>query len=310
METDMAYICEVYRTGSFSQAARNLFMTQPALSIAVRRVEEAIGAPLFERGTQPLALTEAGKIYLRRLMEIKCIEEEMDRELKDYLNADTGELTIGGSQYFNAYILPPVLHRYNLSHPGIRLNILEDNSKIIDRWMAERTLDIGFHSAEIDTSRFHSQAVAKDEILLAIPRPLVPAAALSAGLTARQAATGLTREACCPLADISLFSGLPFLLLSESNQFRQRCLAICQEKNLQPTVRFCIEQLETSWHFARQGLGAAFITNLMIARAMDESLLYYKLDSPLAQRTFHALTRKQAFISRSMKDFIRSFSQN
>ena len=52
METDMAYICEVYRTGSFSQAARNLFMTQPALSIAVRRVEEAIGAPLFERGTQ------------------------------------------------------------------------------------------------------------------------------------------------------------------------------------------------------------------------------------------------------------------
>ena len=310
METDMAYICEVYRTGSFSQAARNLFMTQPALSIAVKRVEEAIGAPLFERGTQPLALTEAGKIYLRRLMEIKCIEEEMDRELKDYLNADTGELTIGGSQYFNAYILPPVLHRYNLSHPGIRLNILEDNSKIIDRWMAERTLDIGFHSAEIDTSRFHSQAVAKDEILLAIPRPLVPAAALSAGLTARQAATGLTREACCPLADISLFSGLPFLLLSESNQFRQRCLAICQEKNLQPTVRFCIEQLETSWHFARQGLGAAFITNLMIARAMDESLLYYKLDSPLAQRTFHALTRKQAFISRSMKDFIRSFSQN
>ena len=308
METDMSYIYEVYRTGSFSQAARNLFMTQPALSIAVKRVEEAVGASLFERSTQPLALTEAGKIYIRRLKEIQFLEEEMDRELKDYLNAEEGELTIGGSQYFNAYILPPVIHHYNRNHPGIRLHIREANSTIIDQWMEDRRLDIGFHSAGIDTHKFHSKAIAQDEILLAIPKPLVPQNAMTAGLTAQQVAAGIIHEPECPQADITLFSELPFLILSESNQFRQRTLAICQEKNLQPSVRFCIEQLETSWHFARQGLGAAFITNLMIARAMDESLLYYKLNSPLAQRTFHALTRKQAFLSRSMKEFIGAFA--
>ena len=60
MEQDMEYIYQVYRDQSFSKAAENLFMTQPALSLAIRRVEDRLGAELFDRSRRPLRLTQAG----------------------------------------------------------------------------------------------------------------------------------------------------------------------------------------------------------------------------------------------------------
>ena len=57
MQAELNYIYEIYRTGSFSQAARNLYLTQPTLSIAIKKVEQAIGMPLFDRSQQPLTLT-------------------------------------------------------------------------------------------------------------------------------------------------------------------------------------------------------------------------------------------------------------
>ena len=98
MQAELNYIFEVYRTGSFSQAARNLYLTQPTLSIAIKKVEQAIGMPLFDRGQQPLTLTEAGRIYIARIAEIRQIEENTARELDDLRQMDAGELRIGGTQ--------------------------------------------------------------------------------------------------------------------------------------------------------------------------------------------------------------------
>ena len=64
MQQDMKYIYQVYEEGSFSRAAQRLYMTQPALSIAVQKVEESIGMPLFDRSRRPLKLTAAGQIYI------------------------------------------------------------------------------------------------------------------------------------------------------------------------------------------------------------------------------------------------------
>ena len=61
MEQDMKYIYQIYQDGSFSVAAEHLYMSQPALSIAVRRVEESIGAEIFDRSRRPVTLTEAGQ---------------------------------------------------------------------------------------------------------------------------------------------------------------------------------------------------------------------------------------------------------
>lgn len=107
MELEKEYILTITRCGSFSKAAEALHMTQPALSIAIRKVETRLGMPLFNRKKHPLQLTEAGAVYVRGLREIKKVEETVDQQLKDLADLVTGNLRIGGSHYLNAHILPP-----------------------------------------------------------------------------------------------------------------------------------------------------------------------------------------------------------
>lgn len=108
MQQEMKYIYMVYQKGSFSKAAQALYMTQPALSIAVQRVENEIGMPLFRRDHQPLELTEAGKIYIAKIREIQFLEYQLEQQLGDLSHLKTGRLRLGGSHYINSYILPPV----------------------------------------------------------------------------------------------------------------------------------------------------------------------------------------------------------
>ena len=109
MQQEMKYIYTVYRHGSFSKAAEELFLTQPALSISVQKVEHELGLSLFNRDKKPLELTEAGKIYIQKIEQIQHLEEELSAQLNDLTDLKTGSLKIGGTHYFNAYILPPVL---------------------------------------------------------------------------------------------------------------------------------------------------------------------------------------------------------
>ena len=67
MEQDMKYIYMIYKKQSISKAAEALYMTQPALSIAVSRVEDSLGTRLFNRDQKPLELTEAGELYINKV---------------------------------------------------------------------------------------------------------------------------------------------------------------------------------------------------------------------------------------------------
>ncbi len=103
MQQEHKYIYQVYKAGSFSKAARDLFMTQPALSIAVQKIETALGQQLFDRSCHPLALTEAGKIYIAAIAKAMELEQQMLQELEDLQNMQSGSLKIGGSHFLNAY---------------------------------------------------------------------------------------------------------------------------------------------------------------------------------------------------------------
>ena len=83
MEQDMKYIYQIWQDRSFTKAAEHLFITQPALSTAVRRVEESIGAPLFDRSRRPLELTEAGMIYIEAIRKMNYLENELSTRIND-----------------------------------------------------------------------------------------------------------------------------------------------------------------------------------------------------------------------------------
>ena len=90
MQNELIYIETVWQKGSFSKAAQACYLTQPALSLAIQKVENEIGMPLFDRSKKPLALTEAGQIYLDHIRQVKALEEERKNRLYDITSMQRG----------------------------------------------------------------------------------------------------------------------------------------------------------------------------------------------------------------------------
>ena len=83
MFREMRYVYEVYRERSFSRAAQKLYISQPSLSLMIKKAEERVGSPLFDRSTMPIGLTEAGRQYIRAAEQIMEIEGAFQQYISD-----------------------------------------------------------------------------------------------------------------------------------------------------------------------------------------------------------------------------------
>lgn len=148
MQQEMRYVYEIYRQKSFSKAAQALFITQPALSIAISKLEASLGMPLFDRSTRPISLTPAGRIYLQTIEKTRALEQDLRHQLDDIRALRTGTITIGSSHFINACILPEILTRFNRKFPQVKLNLLEGSSHAMARMLEQREIDLTFSCDE------------------------------------------------------------------------------------------------------------------------------------------------------------------
>lgn len=94
----MNYVYEVYKERSFSKAAANLYISQPSLSTAVKKVEEKIGAPIFDRSVSPIKLTDCGRHYIKAVEEIMDIQNQFETYMTDINELKTGQVAIRRQQ--------------------------------------------------------------------------------------------------------------------------------------------------------------------------------------------------------------------
>ena len=99
------YVYEVYKERSFSAAAKNLFVSQPALSTAVKKLEESLGITIFDRSGSPLSLTEAGRVYIAALEEIRAIDRRMREQLADLSALQSGHIVVGGENFVTLFCI-------------------------------------------------------------------------------------------------------------------------------------------------------------------------------------------------------------
>ena len=120
--------CEVAESGSFSQAARQLYITQSAVSQAVRQLEEQLRRPLFVRGRRGAALTAEGRVLFESvspaLLAVRAGEERLERMRK----LQEGALSIAANDTISAHFLLPVLERYHGLYPEVRLTVVNRTS--------------------------------------------------------------------------------------------------------------------------------------------------------------------------------------
>lgn len=306
MKTAYEYIYTIYQEGSLTRAAEKLFITQPALSIALRKIEARIGMPLFERNRRPLQLTPVGELYLKAIRKMHGLEKDLDREVQELKTLQTGTLTLGGSHYLLSYQIPDLLTAYVQKYPKIRLKLVEEASDTLLSLLEKEELDLTFScdSAVIRKHAHHYPAF-QDQILLAVPRSAqLPEGTAAQALTCQDIQAGRSRKAETPTVSITRFQELPFILLTPGNNLYKRCQALFQKAGFTPRIKLMLSQLATAQRLAEHGLAATFVSDAMVGPT-SQDLLFFKIAEADFTRSFHALLPDKEFTPYSVRAFIQ-----
>ena len=299
------YVLAIVREGGFSRAADKLYVSQPSLSATVKRIEEKLSLPIFDRTTTPITLTEAGKEYVRNAMDIERIERDFELYVSDRVGLSVGEVKIGGSSLFSSCVLPAMISGFNEKYPRVSVKIFENNTKNLMRELAEGNLDIVIDNAVIKNENITSVAYTSEMILLAVPTKFeINEKLFRFALSAADVKAGkhLSEEVT---VNIGEFSSLPFVLLNSENDTGKRAENIFKKHRVVPSVLFRLDQQMTAYNVSCSGMGISFISDTLVkSLSPSDDVLYYRLDDDELTRNIYLYRKSKSYHSIACQKFM------
>ncbi len=248
----LACLVAVIDRASFSQAAEQLGVTQPAVSLAIRALERRLGATLIDRSGRQVEATEPGRIVYRHAQRILALEDELTRSLADSAPGLGGMLQLGASTGPGERILPGLLGRFHGAHPDVLVSLrVDDTDTIVDR-VLDRQLELGIVGAERTHRALVFEPFLRDEVILLVP-PDHPAVGATLSLDELRA---------LPIVVQQEGSGVRAVVERELRAVgvRPRDLNVVAELGLQESAKSAVEG----------GLGVTFMSRLAVERDLAE----------------------------------------
>lgn len=164
----LRYLLAIGRAGSFVKAAETLNISQPALSVAISRLEDVLGTRLLERGRHGAQVTPAGRLLIRHAESLEMVLQSARQEIELFGQGVAGPFAVGGTPLATASIIPDVLARLSREFPSVQIQVIEDvDEGLVDRLMRHEldviVSNIGLSRSPddlIDIPLFRARAVA------------------------------------------------------------------------------------------------------------------------------------------------------
>ena len=279
---------EVIKAGSFSDVAKKLSISQPAVSFQIQKLEQEFGVRLIDRRQKKLVATEAGK---RLLVFAKLFYKEHQTLVHDFEHLRkevTGNLIIAASTIPNDFILPPLLSEFKKRNPIVNIQVeVMDSTKVIEN-VKNAKYDVGFCGVSPENKELESAKISEDEIVLIVfpdhpftkrKRVSFPEACAES-LILREPTSGTQRS----LAKLLMDSGF------DLNQ--------CKATLVLSTSESVVTAVEAK-------TGIAFVSNLAIKKSVALGLVkVVQVEGVTLKRSFWCIYRKQMVTSRLMDEFI------
>lgn len=300
------YVLEVFKEKSFSKAAKNLYVSQPSLSASIKRIESKISAPIFDRSTNPISVTEIGMKYISDAMEIKKIEASFVNYMNDILNILKGEIKIGGSSLFASYILPPMISEFNKHYPHTVFEICEDHTKNLMTLLLDGEIDIVIDNAVIINENISSLFYTTETILLAVPKKrMVNEDLCKYSLSFDEIKNNRHIQNDCPCVSLDVFKKEPFIFLKQENDTGKKARQMCKKHGFSPNILFELDQQVTAYNVACSGLGICFVSDTLIKNLnASQDVVYYKLNDKEINRNIYFYVKNNRYISNACRKFI------
>ena len=279
---------EVVRVGSFSEVAKKLSLSQPAVSFQIHKLEQDLGVRLIDRGQKKLALTDAGRRLLRFAEAVEKERARLGRDLDQMREEVTGTIVIAASTIPGEVLLPPILGEFKLLHPAAGARVDISDSLTVISGVQSGAYDLGFCGSVPEGKDLEYFKVAEDEIVL-IVFPEHPFAR-------RKKVSFIELE------------GEP-LVLREETSGTQRSL-----KSLLSQAGLYVDRLSTNLVLGtsqavvsavESRVGIAFVSNLAIKKSLALGLVKEVAVKGLElKRDFYCVYRKERVVSRLLGEFL------
>jgi DNA-binding transcriptional LysR family regulator len=279
--------------GSFSQAAEELEISQPAVSFQIRSLEQRLGHRLLDRSGRRVAVTEAGEVLLRYARRMLTLEDELAREMGEVGTRVAGRLELGSSTGPGELILPRLCGAFTRAYPEVRISlVVQDTQSVCDR-VLDHEIELGVVGAARPQRGLVFEQFVRDELVLIVP----PDHAL-----AQRSAIGLDELAAEPLIMQQEGSGVRSVLEAalRARGLRPRDLHVTMELGLQQSVKAAV----------LDGFGITVISRLAVEREVAEgSLVALDVQGAELARDFSSVRhagRTPSRITTAFLEFARS----
>lgn len=167
----LRYLVALADERHFTRAAARERIAQPALSQQIRKLEQEVGLPLFDRTTRHVALTEAGALLTARARRVLAELDDASAELQQLTGLMGGEVTIGLTQTPGPLDLLALLTEFHARHPAVKLTVREDLSTVLADGLRADELDLAFLSIvdEVDRHGLETRPLASEPLVAVLP---------------------------------------------------------------------------------------------------------------------------------------------
>ena len=249
---ELMYVKTIAEEKTISKAAQKLFVAQPSLSQSLQRIEEALGARLFNRTAGGLTLTYAGERYYHMATQILKMYQDFETEVSDINNLKTGRIHVGITNHLGTIVLSRVLPLFHTLCPNVEVYVSEENSCVLDQKILSGELDFAVMHApgREDLQPLINYERLKDDpflIVLSKDHPLA-----SQGKA--------DPDAPYPVLDPRRLKDEPFIMLHKQQRIRPVVDYVLKKARIQqPRIILTLRSYQTAQLLAAQGLGVTLV---------------------------------------------------
>ncbi|WP_417317514.1 LysR substrate-binding domain-containing protein [Emcibacter sp.] len=269
---DMEYLVAVADHGHFGRAAEASFVSQPALSMQIRKLEEFLGVALFERTNKTVMITDAGREIVARARMI-LQEAENIREIADgYRDPYAGKILLGAFPTLAPYLLPKIIPALHHHYPQLAFYLVEEKTEVLVEKIKAGDIEAAMLAVPVEEDQLDHEVLFTEKFLLALP-----------------AGHDLARRKTVSFDDIRHES---LLLLEEGHCLRTQALEVCTLVGARENTEFRATSLETLRQMVAANVGMTLMPEFAVRE--QEGVVYRPFASDAPSRTIALYFRKSS----------------
>lgn len=279
---------EVVKTGNFSEVAKKLGISQPAVSFQIQKLEQDLGVRLIDRKQKKLTLTEPGKRILSFAQKVQDEYGSMLEDINQLREDVIGNLFISASTIPGDFILPPLLSEFKALHPSVQIQVIVSDSGQVIEDVENGTYDVGFCGVLPENKDMKAVKIAEDEIVLIVAAGHPFAGRKSVSFMEITEEPFITRE------ETSGTQKSVTSLLSKAGFD----ISLCKPSLILGTTEAVVSAVES-----RSGI--AFVSNFAIKKSLSLGMIQaVNVEGLTLKRDFYCIYHKERVVSRLLDEFI------